>query len=192
MSSTVGHALSGMVCLSLARATLKNSTALNEKWWVAVFALLACLPDLDFLVGYFFASDFHRYHGRASHSLIVVLLVSSVTGILLPAAKRRALLPWIFVTVLSHVVIDLFTGPQFGLHESYGVSLLWPFDEERIRMPVSLFLGVQHATMDALVGWHNVFVIALEVLMFVPLLILLERLLHKRPAAVLVVNERSI
>jgi len=192
MSSTVGHALCGMVCLSLARATLKNSAVLNEKWWVGVFAFLACLPDLDFFVGYFFASDFHRYHGLASHSLIFVLLLSSVIGILLPAAKRRAVIPWVFVTVLSHVVIDLFTGPQVGLHESYGVSLLWPFDEERIRMPLSLFLGVQHATMDALVGWHNVFVVSLEILMFAPLFILLERLRQRRPAAVLVVNERSI
>ena len=182
MSSTVGHALCGIACLTVARGTRSGAVVLTEKWWAIIFIALACLPDLDFIAGYIVAGDFHRYHSGASHSLVAVLLASTAIGIFLPRMKRRALLPWIFITVLSHVVVDLFTGPRIGFQQSYGVCLFWPFYDARIRMPISLFYGVEHATFEALVGWHNIKVIGIEILTFTPLIVLLRKLFRKRTA----------
>ena len=166
MSSTVGHALCGVSCWLLARQHIKTSNKLIGYGWLAGFVLLAGLPDLDFIAGYIYANNFHYFHSGPSHSIFGIIFTTAVIAMLWPVKRNYKLLAWIFIALATHVAIDLFTGPQPGLHKSYGVALFWPFTNERITMPVSLFYGVQHATFSDLVSWHNVKVMAIETLTF--------------------------
>ena len=172
MSSTIGHALCGASFWLLARKNIQAPTPAIRYRWLAGFMLLACLPDLDFIAGYIFANNVHQYHSGASHSIVAVCLATVAIGVTLPFCRNLKILRWIFVALASHIVIDLFTGPQLGLYESYGVMLFWPFSTDRITMPMSLFYGVQHATFADLTSWHNLKVVGFEILTFGLLLVL--------------------
>lgn len=179
MSSTLGHALCGVACLLAARAQRPRATLLQGWRGAAAFVLLANLPDLDFVIGYLLAGDVHRFHSGASHSLLAALLLGLLLGRFAPAGERGPLSIWICTALASHVLVDLFAGPGFG-QPSYGVPLLWPLLDERIRMPFSLFLGVQHATWADLLGWRNVQVVAVETIVFGLPVLLLRRYTQSR------------
>lgn len=180
MSSSIGHALCGISCCLLAQGSTKGTVNLKGYGWLTGFAILACLPDLDFIAGYIFANNFHQFHSGPSHSILAVFLTTIVLGFALPSGRRLQILPWIFIALASHIVIDLFTGPQLGLHKSYGVFLNWPFHSDRVQMPFSLFYGVRHKTLDTLISWYNIKVIAAEIITFGLLLFFLRSWAHAR------------
>jgi inner membrane protein len=168
MASPVGHTLCGITCLvAVEIAQSPRFRALDWKNAV-LFAFLANLPDIDFFLGYLFSSDPHRFHSGPTHSLVFAFTAGLVFGCLF----FRSLGPvwsWLIPTgvILSHSLIDLFTGPALGLHTSYGVSLFWPFEEGRIRVPLSLFLGVHHDNWERLLSLHNLWVMGIELVSFV-------------------------
>lgn len=169
MASPVGHALCGIACL-MAVKIAKTPRIRSFDWKnMILFAFLANLPDIDFLIGYFVSSDPHQFHSGPTHSIVFALTAGLFFG-LLYFRRFGLLFGWLIPTglILSHSLIDLFTGPKQGLYTSYGVSLFWPLEDSRIRAPLSLFLGVHHDNWERLLSAHNVWVIGSELLGFLP------------------------
>lgn len=171
MASPIGHTLCGLTCL--VAVEIAQSPRFRPLDWknVTLFAFLANLPDIDFFIGYLFSSDPHRFHSGPTHSLIFALTAGLFFGCLF-FRRLGPILSWLIPTgvILSHSLIDLFTGPALGLHTSYGVSLLWPLQESRIRVPLSLFLGVHHDNWERLLSLHNLWVMGVELVSFLPIL----------------------
>lgn len=174
MASPVGHALCGLACLMAAK--ISNPAKFRSFDWknIALFAFLANLPDIDFLIGYFTASDPHRFHSGPTHSIVFALTAGLFFGALC-FRQFGPLFGWLIPSglILSHSIIDLFTGPAQGFHSSYGVSLFWPLEETRIKVPLSLFLGVHHDNWERLLSPHNAWVIGSELLGFIPPILVL-------------------
>jgi membrane-bound metal-dependent hydrolase YbcI (DUF457 family) len=167
MSSTLGHALCGVACLMAARTAVPGVFPAGARW-IAAFAVLGNLPDFDFFAGYLWAGDFHRFHSGPSHSLLFALIAGALASLLAPAGRRLQALPWLVGAVASHDLVDLFGGPALGWHATYGVPLWWPFSELRVNSPLSLFFGIEHATLQSLVSWRNATVMLLETVVFAP------------------------
>lgn len=172
MPSTVGHTLFGLACYAVIRR-YKPELATDSLWrGIFVFSFLANLPDIDMLIGYFFASDYLAYHWGFTHtiafSLFAGVLASYMVGL---GGFMKFRLWWILVLVVaSHNLLDLLTGPQWGFNASYGLRVFWPLWDEKIIVPFSLFLGVQHGA-DKLFTMHNVFSVLIEMALLVPVLI---------------------
>ncbi len=175
MASPIGHTLCGFTCLIAVEITQSPKFRALDWKNAALFAFLANLPDIDFFIGYLFSSDPHRFHSGPTHSLVFALTAGVFFGCLF-FRRLGPVLSWLIPTgvILSHSLIDLFTGPALGFHTSYGVSLLWPLEEGRIRVPLSLFLGVHHDNWERLLSLHNVWVMATEIIGFLPLIFILS------------------
>lgn len=186
MSSTVGHALCGIACLLAARAASPPAASTFAGWyWLPAFALLANVPDLDFLAGFVLYRDFHRFHSGPSHSLLFAVCAAALVSLALGSRRCWLAFPWIAAALVSHVLIDLFTGPVLGWQVSYGVPLWWPFDGARVRMPLTTFFGVEHSTLNDLLSWHNVKAMVTEIATFAPLVVLLWVWVRRRAAKLL-------
>lgn len=171
MASTLGHALCGIDCLLVGR--LVNPKLVSPLSIAAVFGavFLANAPDLDLLVGPMIGEHHHYFHGQMTHSICFALLsgllfwgVAKLTGV--SAEKGKAMGIMVSATLMSHVIVDWFTGPNPGLNPSFGTVILWPFNMERIHSPVTLFLGPHHASLAELLSLHNIWVMTSETLIF--------------------------
>ena len=136
--------------------------------------VLANLPDIDFLAGYLWASNPHAFHQRATHTLAFAVLAGLLAGIV----WRRPFGLWptsaVFIaTILSHDVVDMFTGPAPGFNLSPGLALLWPLYTEAISAPLTIFPGILHSTLEDLISRHNVMAIMHEGVVFMPIIALL-------------------
>ncbi|ABC32818.1 hypothetical protein HCH_06173 [Hahella chejuensis KCTC 2396] len=179
MATTVAHALCGIDCLLAAHA-LRGGAVMPKAAALAFFALLGNAPDLDMLVGYFISGDHLAYHSRASHAPATLLVLAALLA--WPHWRFLALWPGYFqrfavivCALLSHTLLDFLTGPQRGLHSSFGAPLLWPLSDVRVSAPFSLLIGPHHDTLDRFIGWRNVWAVASELLLFAPLTWLLWR-----------------
>ena len=182
MSSTIGHGLFGATLLMAARSFVPAASWLRRPLWLVLFVAAANLPDVDLLVGMAFG-HFGRFHGGPTHSLLFASAAVLAAAVVTPAPYRLAL-PWLAIAIFSHLLIDLLSGAVIGWHQSYGTRLLWPFDDDRIRAPFSLFLGVENSTGGNLLTSHNVFVVCVEVISFLPLLLGFSWLARSRGAQV--------
>lgn len=169
MASTVGHTIFGIACFVVARRLSPDIARYPAGKGLLLFFFLANLPDIDLLAGYLFAANPMQYHWGITHTLWFVLLAGILTGWLLKVTglhSRNAWLLWVLVAG-SHVVIDLITGPQWGIHSSYGLRLFAPLWDVKLYSPISLFLGVKHES-SYLFSAHNLFTVAIELLVFLP------------------------
>ena len=166
MSSTLGHSLCGLSCMLASNAALPRS-AVCTGWHILLFMVLANLPDIDFLVGYVVAGNVHAFHQGPTHSLLFALIAGCMVGLMVRRQTSWWLSATVFtLTILSHDLVDMFTGPMLGLHPSYGVPLLWPLDSARIVAPVTLFPSIQHDTLQRLFSWHNAGAMLYEAVVF--------------------------
>lgn len=169
MPSTVGHSLTGLaICLATTPKGEVGRLLREHKARIAGYILLANLPDVDFLVGAVLYRDPERIHGGVLHGLPFAALVALVLAFAVPAAasRLRSFLTY-FALIASHDVFDIFTSYRgVGLEETTGAAIFAPFVERKITMPVALFYGVVHGTLDKLVSLHNVAVVAYECALF--------------------------
>jgi inner membrane protein len=169
MSSTLGHALCGVDCLMVGRLYWPQLFPRIRATSVAAFAFLANLPDLDLLGGPLIGEHPHYFHGQITHSIIFAIFFAWVLSLATPWLKplsRRTVFITGLVPVLSHVIVDWFTGPNPGINPSFGILIAWPFSSERIHAPITLFLGPHHASFDELFSAHNLWVMASELFLF--------------------------
>lgn len=194
MASTVGHGLCGVaLALTLAVANKQYRAALPLRE-LAFVAVLANLPDIDFLLGMIFFADPQHLHGGFTHTFAFALAVGAVIGLWLKRwwALER---PWWFysLVVASHPVVDSLAGPNVGLNATKGYALLWPLSEQRLPMPVTLFPGPRHDTVARLFSAHNIWVVVYEIAVFgAVLLMLLALVIYLSRRSVRVVREQSM
>jgi membrane-bound metal-dependent hydrolase YbcI (DUF457 family) len=149
MATTVAHGLIGIstccVMISALPAPKNYSLGLSA---LLLSAVAANLPDLDMLVSLSLFSDHTLLHGGTTHSFAFAGLVAVLLWLI---GRKRGVSPEIavfgFFLVTSHVVVDWFTGPQWGLHPSHGLAPFWPFSDKPLQMPVTLFKGVIHGDL---------------------------------------------
>ncbi|HQT00506.1 MAG: hypothetical protein B7Y26_09250 [Hydrogenophilales bacterium 16-64-46] len=169
MSSTLGHALCGVTILAAAGSLSHGPFTRFDLRQVLLFAGLANLPDIDMLFSYLLTGHVLSYHGGVTHSLAFALLVALGVASRVQSGRRSVFL-LAGLVVASHSLIDSFTGAQLGWHPTRGMPLLWPFSDERFAMPVTLFPGPRHDTLNRLLDIHNLKVMAYELLFFSPFL----------------------
>jgi inner membrane protein len=130
--------------------------------------VLANLPDLDFMIGHFVWGDAERIHGGVTHGLPVAAAIAVVLALAFPGgmSRVRSFLVY-FAAIGSHGLIDLFSSFHgVGLVPTYGVSILAPLSDAKVSLPVSLFFGVSHGSLEKLLSLHNVWVVLYEILVF--------------------------
>jgi membrane-bound metal-dependent hydrolase YbcI (DUF457 family) len=108
-------------------------------------ALLVCsvglslAPDLDAVPGVLL-NDLGRFHNNFTHSLFSSVVVALATALVMKALGRPEAVKWGLMALVcyqTHLLMDLVT------YESRGLMLLWPFSDERIQGPVTLFYGLR-------------------------------------------------
>lgn len=171
MASTVGHALCGIDCLLLGRMAAPRLVPRLSVPLLVAAMFLANAPDLDLLVGPFIGEHHHYFHGQVTHSVMFALFAGLLFWIAgkmrrSDADKNRFFAALVGFGLFSHVLVDWLTGPDPGWNPSFGIWLLWPFMNERIHAPLTLFLGPHHGSMDVFLSLHNVWVMVREVMIF--------------------------
>jgi inner membrane protein len=144
-----------------------------------VSALLANLPDVDFLIGWVVFGDASRLHSGFTHSLLFCLAVAAAVGL---ASRHAPVLPgfWRSLALLgSHLVLDVASGHIFR-GPGYGVMLFYPFSMDRIRTPIALFWGPKRRSFAELFGSGNLLGMLWELVIFAPLLLLVSRRVRAR------------
>jgi inner membrane protein len=162
----------------LGKTRAAEPPALARRRWL-VWALFACLPDVDFLIGWIAFGDWGRLHSGFTHSLVFCVAVALLAAV---ARKRFALLPgfWTALALVgSHLLLDSASGHLF-MGPGYGVMLFYPFSMERVRSPIALFWGPKHHNLAELLGLPNFLGVLWEILVFLPPLLLVLR--RKRKA----------
>ncbi len=140
MASPVFHGLAG-AGLAVAMAG-GSGLPLFASWrktgaYLAAAAVLACLPDVDYLPG-LLRGYLNTTHQQATHSLAWVLLAAFGIWLagraLKPAWFGRRTLALLLVLIGSHLAIDLATEDRLA---PYGIQLWAPFSEEFVRGPIA-------------------------------------------------------
>ena len=117
----------------------------------ALFAGLACFPDIDFL--------FHS-HSTYTHSVGAVLIVTVMAALTI---RRPLLVAACAATYGSHLLLDWLgrdTNPPLG------IMALWPFSRAYYMAPVPIIEPVSRNFHWAYFWSHNLKVVGLEILIF--------------------------
>ncbi len=170
MPTPIGHALAG-VAVGAALSTRRPFLSPGRD--LVMFALLAQVPDLDFIPGILVGRP-DAYHHGISHSLATCLLLGLVTGFW--GWKRRAkagsppgpgALAWGvmgFLVVFSHLLLD---GLNLDTKAPYGLPIWWPLSSQ-----YHLFYPLLPDVWREAPWWptikHNLWAVCLEVLLLAP------------------------
>jgi inner membrane protein len=117
------HVATGVICSQLVTSP--------SRWWAALAgALLAVLPDLDYIFIFWDRLAFIRYHRGFTHSLVALPLFAlavALTGRALGGPRWfRPLFLLGLIVLASHLLLDLAT--------SYGTQILSPFSRHRFTL----------------------------------------------------------
>src|SRR5260370_34430532 len=191
MASPISHTLTGVsiyLCWS-GRQQVEGPVGQREcAKESALFAVLANLPDCDFVFGWVTTGDPNTAHHQWTHSFlfaaVAALVLASIWKINPSLWKTWRLY---FLLIVSHLLIDFLTGPKFGISSSCGQPLLWPATAIQFSSPLTLILGPQHhGDLRHLLSLHNWFWGTYELLIFGLFTLLTVRLNSRRrrsPAA---------
>lgn len=168
MATPLAHACAGL----LAAALVHRVSPLPAPWprLALLAAFCACMPDLDIALSLWLTGSLTALHSGPTHTLAFALLAACVALLLARrSAHRRAIAAMVGLATASHVLVDYLTGPQVGLHRSYGVPALWPFVEERLKSPLTVFRGVKHGSIAGWFSPHNLTTAASELVLGIPM-----------------------
>lgn len=186
MASPIGHALAGYAAFR----GFDRTAGSQQRSILLACAFLAISADLDFLPGILLGRP-ALYHQGMSHSFVVAMGVSLAAAGLFALQGFRFLLLWgqFFIAYASHLLLDLF-GPDS--REPLGIPLFWPISEQHFLSPVQVFLGFSHVSstsggraewINGVLQTQNLYAVARELLVLLPLVILITRLCRRRPQA---------
>ncbi len=175
-----GHSLMGYTIAESSRFKLSPNVWMN----IFIFALLANLPDIDYLPGYLEGFP-NRYHHHEIHSLGFAALMGLVGGLVYLRMRGKfwaCFLP-IFFAVSSHLLLDLLTE---DFSEPHGMMLLWPLNSEFYEVPWKIFASVNKSNHSSdffisLFTLHNLRVVLIELVIMLPLALTFTQ--RKRAAA---------
>ncbi len=165
MASPIGHGLTGIAIYIAAQPGKTPRLALPG---LAVSAVLACLMDGDFLVGFIMDKSYH--HGHV-HSLGFALAAAGILAMIWrpgQISRGRGFLLY-FALIGSHALIDTVT---MDTSFPFGTMLFWPLTDTYYISPFPLFLDVWRGSVEIVFGYHNV-AVAFRELAFSGLLLLI-------------------
>ncbi|RPI28087.1 MAG: metal-dependent hydrolase [Acidobacteria bacterium] len=174
MATPVGHGLAGLSLLWLAGRFFSGLRPMRLAWLAIFFALL---PDFDFLPGLLIGKPAAFHHG-ISHSLGFGLLASLIGSLSARRSTRRptgVIFLLLFFCYSSHLLLDYFGNDA---RPPYGIPVFWPVTSELYLSPIPLFPGVRHVRhtdghvyewVRGVFSWHNVWGIAVETLLLLPI-----------------------
>jgi inner membrane protein len=186
VASPIAHTLAGAtIYLWSTRPDQERVWKIFRQHWrlLALFAILAYLPDGDFILGWLTTGDPNAYHHGWTHSISVAAGAALLTALVIKIRPGFAVnWLWYFAAVGSHLVIDFFTGPELGMQRAYGMPLLWPFSAEIFQSPISLVVGPKHHEVVHLFSLHNWVWGAYEAAIFGTILLLTIKLRKNQDA----------
>lgn len=172
MPSPIGHALGGAI------VGLASATSSKTKRFAITCAIVACLPDLDFLWG---------RHNMETHSLGAAVMAGLVSLALTcgrdprPAfalrLRRGKLAIAIAVAWASHVLFDWLgsdTTPPLG------VMALWPWSSEYYFSNAFIFEAISRRYWLDGFWRHNIFAVISEVLLLAPVFLVVWWMKRRR------------
>jgi len=167
VASPIAHTFAGFWTFLILAVQLKTQLAAHWRQWLprlGVLMLVANLPDLDFLAGWF-DGNANQLHRSFTHSLTFAILISLVLSCMwriVPGFWRSTIL--YFTAYSSHLLIDFFTGAKIGwTRAGFGMPLFWPWSKE-FSSPLILTFGIRHKNFAALFSLSNVWVCTYELL----------------------------
>lgn len=169
MPTPIAHSLAGLAIALQAHPGLRQEPAQRQSilTW-SVFALAACLPDIDFLLGFIAGTNLHHHFTHSVGAVMAVglgcLAIALAANIRTGPAVRFAV--WIAIAYASHLALDLFskdTSPP------YGMQLYWPLSPRFIDGPWDLFDDIWRGSIGKLLGLHNWIAVAREIAWMSPL-----------------------
>ena len=152
----LAYAMAGDASLPLCASVRKAGPVLF------VAAVLACLPDVDYLPG-LVRGVLNTTHQQATHSVAWVGLVTA--GLWLvgragwPERFGWRALGFLFVLVGSHLAIDLMTVDRLA---PYGIPLWAPFSDGVVQGPWAWLPAWDKTALADLGSWRNVRALAIE------------------------------
>jgi inner membrane protein len=178
MCTPIGHSLVG---LSLYLGVSDNIEENRKKSWFIVlfFLLLANLPDLDFLPG-FFSGNPNLYHHKWTHSLLFMVLTGFMVGLAARFIFHKDGFKWVWLSALfvfSHLVLDFLTLDQ---RPPIGIPLFWPLSQAHLISPLTIFSDVSRSSSSvtffrSLFIPYNFRTVLIEILYLGPILIFMLR-----------------
>ncbi|MDQ3818385.1 MAG: metal-dependent hydrolase, partial [Acidobacteriota bacterium] len=153
----VAHGAVGAGLVALVRA---RSSVRHDWKMLAVGALLAISPDLDFF--FLWVLHLRGWHRGFTHSVTMAVVVTALLFALLGRRRARDAVAY-GLALLSHGLLDFATTKNTG-----GVELLWPFSSARFRLGLIDFLELPNGyNLSDIIKYSLV-----ELVVFVPFLLL--------------------
>ncbi len=168
MTTPAGHSLFGL-------AVFLATPAVGRKAALILLVLLmaaAFIPDIDlFPLLWGDLQGANNSHQHFTHSLLftaVVALALAFVASRLGSGRFLHLSPYFIAAAWSHIFLDMLTEDT---REPIGIELFWPLSDARFSSPVSFFGGLAKSRMEDLLSWHNVQVVAGEIMVLAPLVV---------------------
>ncbi|MDJ0657927.1 MAG: metal-dependent hydrolase [Crocosphaera sp.] len=166
MASPIGHSLAGCLGFLLICKNAKFSKYYSSKRLIIIAVILANLPDIDFLLGYFFFQNFNAIHRQFTHSFFVGFIVGLIIFCCLRFYKKIPLsfLGWLWGLYWSHILLDMLA---YDRYLPAGVQCFFPFRSEYFAFPISILGGL---TFTGGIIQLNNFLTVLQEMIVIPLL----------------------
>ena len=164
MSTPIGHSLAGISIYFL------SGGRFSSPGWKALFfcVVVACLPDIDFLPG-FFVGNFNYFHHKGTHSLVFALAVS--LGVWFVLRNKWGLLT--FILILSHLAVDYAAIDRTA---PFGMPFLWPFSGKYFYFKYAFLPEVlRESSIASVFNRHNLRTMIIELAVFLPIALLCYR-----------------
>lgn len=151
MSSFVGHALSGLGVYAVTQPPKK--LALRDVVWLGWVTFVALAPDLDYIFPALYVRRASTGVLRVTHSIVGCLLFPVLTLLVLSRLKltreiRRLYAVQVVLAGLSHLGMDLLVGVA-------SLPVLWPFTEQRFRLPFGILPSGPAFRLDNVYMYRN-------------------------------------
>ncbi|MCD6472392.1 metal-dependent hydrolase [Candidatus Aerophobetes bacterium] len=166
MPTSVGHSLLGYIWYLV----FKKNRRLIKNWKTILFYLfIANAPDLDLIPGIFIGHA-NRFHHGITHTLGFSIFVALILC-LVPKFRKKKNFIIFFLLYFTHVIADFLCADTTS---PFGVMLFWPFTKKYFISFYTIFLDIHKTTLRSLFDLHNFKAIIIEVLIFLPIIVVLK------------------
>lgn len=177
LPSPIAHSLLGLIIFHL----FKRSYVKWNIFIICIILFASNLPDLDFIPG-ILAGEPNRYHHGISHSFGFVLILSGIIffiAISWDKTKSKIITGWFILLSSLHIILDFFAHDTI---EPFGELLFWPVWNSYIISPIPIFFDIRrskeiHQFISSLFSLHNLKALTIEIIFFLIIWILLDRIL---------------
>ena len=158
MSSFIAHSLIGFaIGRQEKQKTIKETIVVST-----FFIILACSPDIDYLITYLIG---HSMPIRYTHSIGYIFLIGIFSllfrNILLKRFLHNIPIILFFIAPLSHIILDFLVGVHANPY-------LFPFSNTTIVFPFGILPSAGHIDISNYYFWRNSFI---ELSIFIPITI---------------------